>query len=206
MRLRFEERGATAVEYGLIAGLIALGILGSLVTTRSSLNANFNSISSRVGASGQATQFSNYPKTKTFYTFESQSLSKSTYAGPSSGQTEYLYQTPSGAIMDYISGTASARDRMSLYDPAINNGQNAYYYPAFNGQPEQIIESYVVNNINYITTTTFASDGAGEAVQKQYQMSDHSQIGGAGFDMAVQRADYAYILNEYPLARQLSGY
>ncbi len=36
--IRRDERGATAIEYGLIAGLIALGMVGALVGTRSSLS------------------------------------------------------------------------------------------------------------------------------------------------------------------------
>lgn len=43
------ERGATAIEYGLIAGLIALGLVGSLVTTRGSLAAIFGVASSQMG-------------------------------------------------------------------------------------------------------------------------------------------------------------
>ncbi len=55
MRLRFpslscDERGATAIEYGLIAGLIALGIVGSLVGTRGSLNGIFGTVSSQMGS------------------------------------------------------------------------------------------------------------------------------------------------------------
>jgi pilus assembly protein Flp/PilA len=49
-RIVGEERGATAVEYGLIAGLIALGILGSLVGTRTSLIAAFGGISGQMGS------------------------------------------------------------------------------------------------------------------------------------------------------------
>ncbi len=40
------ERGATAVEYGLIAGLVALGIVGSLVNTRSSLSNALSQVAS----------------------------------------------------------------------------------------------------------------------------------------------------------------
>jgi pilus assembly protein Flp/PilA len=48
-----DERGATAVEYGLIAGLIALGIIGSLVATKTSLQSTFSGISGQMGtASG----------------------------------------------------------------------------------------------------------------------------------------------------------
>jgi len=49
--LRCDERGVTALEYGLIAALIALGIIGAVTTLGSNLGttyshiaANFNNI------------------------------------------------------------------------------------------------------------------------------------------------------------------
>ena len=44
-RLLFEERGATAIEYGLIAGLIAVVIIGALTVTGTSLKSVFESVS-----------------------------------------------------------------------------------------------------------------------------------------------------------------
>ena len=55
MRFGFhDERGATAIEYAIIAGLIGLGLVGSLVTTRGSLSAVFGTASSRMASSGAA--------------------------------------------------------------------------------------------------------------------------------------------------------
>ena len=57
-RLRRAERGATAIEYAIIAGLIGLGLVGSLVATRGSLSAIFgvagSQMSSGTSASGGA--------------------------------------------------------------------------------------------------------------------------------------------------------
>ncbi|MDD7909305.1 Flp family type IVb pilin [Pseudovibrio exalbescens] len=39
-----DERGATAVEYGLIAALIALAIFGSLAAISSSLNSTYKTV------------------------------------------------------------------------------------------------------------------------------------------------------------------
>lgn len=54
--LRFKtcDRGATAIEYAIIAGLIGLGLVGSLVTTRGSLSGIFGTASSQMssGVSG----------------------------------------------------------------------------------------------------------------------------------------------------------
>lgn len=48
--LRRSERGATAIEYALIAGLLGIGLLGSLVGTKTSLNAIFGVVSTQMGS------------------------------------------------------------------------------------------------------------------------------------------------------------
>ena len=40
-----EENGVTAIEYGLIAALIAVGIIGALTTLGTALTTNFEEIS-----------------------------------------------------------------------------------------------------------------------------------------------------------------
>ena len=45
------DRGATAIEYAVIAGIIGLGLVGSLVATRGSLSAVFGTASSQMGSS-----------------------------------------------------------------------------------------------------------------------------------------------------------
>ena len=43
-----DQRGATAIEYGLIAGLIAVVIMGALITSGTSLNGVFSTVSSTI--------------------------------------------------------------------------------------------------------------------------------------------------------------
>ena len=43
-----DESGATAIEYGLIAAIIAVGIIAALQGVQSSLKGTFNKISSNV--------------------------------------------------------------------------------------------------------------------------------------------------------------
>jgi len=45
-----DEEGATAIEYGLIAGLISVAIVGILVTVGTDLGAIFTEISTRLQA------------------------------------------------------------------------------------------------------------------------------------------------------------
>ena len=51
---KIDERGATAIEYAIIAGLIGLGLVGSLVATRGSLSTVFGTASSQMGSANQA--------------------------------------------------------------------------------------------------------------------------------------------------------
>lgn len=55
--IRSDHAGATAIEYAIIAGLIGLGLVGSLVTTRGSLSAIFGTAGSQMssGVTGAAT-------------------------------------------------------------------------------------------------------------------------------------------------------
>ena len=44
-RFANDESGATAIEYGLIAPIVAVGIIASLQTLKSALNTEFNTTS-----------------------------------------------------------------------------------------------------------------------------------------------------------------
>ncbi len=44
-----DESGATAIEYGLIAALIAVVIIGAISAVGTGLSATFNSVSSHLG-------------------------------------------------------------------------------------------------------------------------------------------------------------
>ncbi|UTW56010.1 Flp family type IVb pilin [Kordiimonas sp. SCSIO 12610] len=43
-KLRRNEEGATAIEYGLIAALIAIGLIAALGSLEDSISGNFNNI------------------------------------------------------------------------------------------------------------------------------------------------------------------
>jgi pilus assembly protein Flp/PilA len=48
-----DEKGATAIEYGLIAALIAVVIIGALSTIGSNLNTAFTSIGTNLSAASR---------------------------------------------------------------------------------------------------------------------------------------------------------
>ncbi|MBI5165406.1 MAG: Flp family type IVb pilin [Magnetospirillum sp.] len=43
-QVRYEEKGATAIEYGLIAALIAVIVIGALTTIGTELNTKFTAV------------------------------------------------------------------------------------------------------------------------------------------------------------------
>lgn len=51
-RLRKDQSGATAIEYGLIAALIAVAIITAVTTVGEDLSGIFDTISSKLGSSG----------------------------------------------------------------------------------------------------------------------------------------------------------
>ena len=54
MRLRSDKRGVTALEYALIAGLIAVVLVGTLTTLGTTLKGTFSTISSDLPAAAAA--------------------------------------------------------------------------------------------------------------------------------------------------------
>jgi pilus assembly protein Flp/PilA len=47
-RLRKDEAGATAIEYGLIAALIAVVLIGTLTTLGSNMNTAFSNVATAI--------------------------------------------------------------------------------------------------------------------------------------------------------------
>jgi pilus assembly protein Flp/PilA len=48
LALRFDKRGVTAMEYGLIAALIAVAIIGAVSTVGTNLTTTFTTISDKL--------------------------------------------------------------------------------------------------------------------------------------------------------------
>ena len=47
-----DESGATAIEYGLIAGIVSVGIIAALGTVKTNLNTVFSKISTALSTAG----------------------------------------------------------------------------------------------------------------------------------------------------------
>ncbi len=48
-KAEIEERGATAVEYALMVGLIAVGIIGAVVALKDKISGTLNKVASSIG-------------------------------------------------------------------------------------------------------------------------------------------------------------
>jgi len=53
-RFMNDESGATAIEYGLIAAIISVGIIGALGAVKESLNSTFTSVSTSLTGTGSS--------------------------------------------------------------------------------------------------------------------------------------------------------
>jgi pilus assembly protein Flp/PilA len=50
-----DESGATAIEYGLIAAIVSVGIIAALKSVKDGLNTTFNSVATDLGGTASTT-------------------------------------------------------------------------------------------------------------------------------------------------------
>ena len=132
-RLSRAERGATAIEYAIIAGLIGLGLVGSLVTTRGSLSGIF-------GTAG--TQMNTATATKPPVP-ASPSAGSWTAKGLVSAVTNYSSTTGAGYTFTFGDGTVVDYDQSYGADGKVT-GSNSYVKTFTNG--------YMSHSENYDTS------------------------------------------------------
>ena len=128
-RLRCSQRGATAIEYAIIAGLIGLGLVGSLVTTRGSLSAVFGTASSQMGSSSAGGSASPTVSTSPRAPFwEAKTVASKTlnpYGG--SGQ-EFKVVYTDGVTVSYLTGqSAPFVSQVTIVDPNSHTYTYAYF-------------------------------------------------------------------------------
>jgi Flp pilus assembly pilin Flp len=149
------------VEYGLIAGLIALGILGSLVGTRGSLNAVFGLTSSSLGQSTMT--HPKQPDSANASYWASKTLVSTSSSNVSATGGSYTYTYSDGTVVSY---TVGWKPDGSFNGESISISRNAGgYQPTLDnltvnaaGQATSI-SKYVY--YNYSTTVASISDASG---------------------------------------------
>lgn len=143
-RWNHDERGATAVEYGLIAGLLALGITGSLVTTKTSFNGVFSAIAGGVGSSAGAPAVTVTPlKTVATSTRSSYWSSKTLAASPTSttngAVTTKVFTFTDGTKATLKTGVGGNSDTSLVISDSTNMQTNSMYTDA-QARPFQFVE------------------------------------------------------------------
>lgn len=122
--LRRDPTAATAIEYAIIAGLIGLGLVGSLVTTRGSLSAVFGTAATKM-ASGSATTPASTSSRAGFW-------ASKTLAGPPvttmygrSSVTRYTYTD--GTVVEFgINPGASNAETLYVTDPVAKTRMESF--------------------------------------------------------------------------------
>jgi pilus assembly protein Flp/PilA len=171
-----DESGATAIEYGLIVGLIAMGLLGALVGTRGSLQSNYSAISSTMGGATAASSTSSP-------LFANKTVSQRTVSTNPAGQTLYNYTYSDGSVgyyatAAYYHGNLYASN-MQLTDPA--KSMTTTYVPAQNDvngnpvQPMAFSETTRYADGNTKSYTYYTADSSGQTVTgTRYDYPDQS--------------------------------
>lgn len=158
-----DDRGATAIEYALLGALIGLGLIGSLVTTKGSLNAIFGTASSQIGSGGAGSPASPSAGTQ-FAPFQTKTLVGPVTKSAAGTQVQWRWDYTDGSQVTFVTDSASTfAQRALMYDAAT---KSAYYYytdPAGNPvafqyevrlNPNAIISESWSTGIGNLTTGT----------------------------------------------------
>lgn len=141
-RLSEANRGATAIEYAVIAGIVGLGIVGSLVTTRGSLSATFT------GAAGKMDSSTQPDPVYSFVNWGGKTLTggpaKSYYAPTQ--YTTWSFRFTDGSQIDVVKQANGNLKDVTLYDSLTLNSERIIYN-AF-GTPNYYEDQYYKKNAN----------------------------------------------------------
>jgi pilus assembly protein Flp/PilA len=131
-----QDSGATAIEYGLIAGLIAIGIVGSLVGTRTSLSNAFGTAASQMGTASGATSAGAGPGVpvndnprSTFWASKTLASTPTTSRSASSGRTAAAttYKFTDGTSVTFNTNNFDTnRNYITILEPSNLTGRYAY--------------------------------------------------------------------------------
>lgn len=183
--LHQEDRGASAIEYSLIAGIVALGLVGSLAATRTSLSGVLTRTTTSMASGGVA---SAGPQQGSPFDFAAKTLSNRTTvagSGPNGIQT-YSYTFSDGSTLSYSPAYVSSSDGKQyeiafIKDPAVNGGATYNYVHALDGSmPDTIYMTGVSDRstLSYASSTTYlGSDGSAAVTTGRRSMEDDTWIG-----------------------------
>ena len=139
-RLPKSNRGATAIEYAVIAGIVGLGIVGSLVTTRGSLSTTFT------GAAGKMDSSTQPDPVYSFVNWGGKTLTggpaKSYYAPTQ--YTTWTFRFTDGSQIEVVKQSNGNLKDVTLYDSQTLNSERIIYNAY--GTPNYYEDQYYVRN------------------------------------------------------------
>ena len=141
-RIASARKGATAIEYAIIAGLIGLGIVGSLFSTRTSLSTTFSGVGGKIDTATQP------DPVYSFVNWGGKTLvgspTKSYYAPTQ--YTTWVFRFTDGSRIDVVKqGNGNLKD-VTLYDSLTLNSERIIYNNF--GTPNYYEDQYYINNPN----------------------------------------------------------
>lgn len=126
------DRGATAIEYAIIAGLIGLGLVGSLVTTRGSLRAVFGGAGSQMGAAtaaGPSAPLVSTAGTTQGDYWNAKGLLSATKVKDGQDNFRYTFTYSDGSSVIYVTNPYYPLERyVSTSDAALSQTKSYSYY------------------------------------------------------------------------------
>ncbi len=168
------DSGATAVEYAIIAALIGLGLVGSLVTTRTSLSAIFGTTGTQMSSAasdapaGVAPGFTSTSPRVAFW--NAKTLAREpTVATQTNGSATTSYTFTDGTTVDYyksFNGYSSIVYRQGdtgirysfLASGPIDIGSLDTYVPGTNNYSKQEFSYPTNNNVTTTYTNTWSGN------------------------------------------------
>lgn len=127
--------GAAAIEYALIGTLIGIGLIGSLLTTKSSLNGIFGVASSNLAGDMPVSARAGFWQSKTLSSAPAKSVNgaRTTWS--------YTYTDGTTAVWQTGLGYSSYDSQLTVYDPATRSTTQSYF-----------LKSGAMNFVYYLAT------------------------------------------------------
>ena len=192
--LRDDARGASAIEYSLVAGIVALGIVSTLVSMRTSLSSTFRTVSSDMTIGVDPPMFAN------------RGTPTRTVLNRPWGQTLYTYTYPDGSTAEYATESnfnGSFYRSYSRLTDAATGTTYTYTPPATSAAGVKsdgaiaVATRYASGNQKTSESYTFDATG-GTASGTIYSYPDVAGGSSTGASAgSIKVSDYQTLINQY---------
>jgi Flp pilus assembly pilin Flp len=204
------ESGATAIEYAIIGALIGIGLIGSLVGTKTSLAAVFGTAATQMASgtnasSGPLSTAAGSPGVaKLDYASKGRYLTKKTYTGCDLGicgaSPESDYTFSDGSSLGYRA--PGSYGGLFWFNDSTGSTVRQYYYHSDTGTGstgDTVYVSGVMNGNSYQDAMTFNADGTVTGTRT-------TSVNGKDVTSTVptmQRSDFQNLFNAAAFAKTL---